>query len=118
MTFNVYTLRDRAGAPLYVGVTRQLGGRLSHHRYNQPWWRQVSFLTVEASAPSQVIGEAYEWAVIQILAPRYNVRGTDRKGNLGGWATRRAQQQMAHARGERCWRLRKCDEACRSAVPA
>lgn len=116
MTFNVYTLRDRSSRPLYVGVTCQLAERLRHHRRNQPWWSEVSFLTIEASAPNQALGQALELEAIQRIGPAYNVRGTDRFTDRGGWVARRANQARAHAAGYRCWRMWRCDAACRAAV--
>jgi excinuclease UvrABC nuclease subunit len=111
ITVNVYALRDRAGDVLYVGCSQNVCARVKQHKIDQPWASEISFFTIEATAPNHSLGEAFEYAAIVALKPKYNIRQTERaKGILGGWTNRRARIDKAHARGQQCdeWHCRHC----------
>ena len=39
---DVYTLYDRAGTVLYVGISMSVRQRMAQHRSDKPWWWQVT----------------------------------------------------------------------------
>ena len=67
----VYRLEGRSGSTLYIGVTNNLGARLEGHAKSQPWWSQVTHVSVRYFATRGEAEEA-EGAAISIERPKYN----------------------------------------------
>lgn len=67
----VYRLYAADGALLYIGRTVDLRPRLRQHRMQQPWWPEVSHVTVEPCAePFGSVGA--ESMAIEMEQPRWN----------------------------------------------
>src|SRR5699024_924217 len=75
----VYVLKDKAGAVLYVGVTSNLKARVKDHRTRKPWWGDVAETTTSAPMP-WVDALNLEEHLIRELSPLHNVR--KRNGSL------------------------------------
>lgn len=107
----LYRLRDHAGRLLYVGVTKNVAGRLTQHRQdNRLWWPAVATQEVE-EFPDRATAELAEKAAIDAERPALNVlhaaeRTAWRKRGLSmltigieaaNWTR---GLRIAHARGE------------------
>ena len=61
---------------LYVGITYDLQGRFTAHRYDEPWWSEVDSFTVEWF-PRRGRAKAAETYAIRKEQPKYNIVGLD-----------------------------------------
>lgn len=69
----VYTLYDRNGRVLYVGLTNNVDRRMRQHAHSKAWWGQVSRREVNWYGTRQ-IAASQEAFRIQLLQPRHNVQ--------------------------------------------
>jgi GntR family transcriptional regulator len=67
----LYRFYDEPGVLLYVGITENLGTRLSAHAGSQRWWGQVHRMTVEMLS-DRAAAEAAETAAIRAEEPLHN----------------------------------------------
>jgi hypothetical protein len=89
----VYTARDVADNVLYVGVTRDVPGRMSAHRRTSRWWPLHATIDVKEFATLEEALTAEDDAICR-YDPPFNVAGGH--GTHGGTC-----------RGRRCERLRR-----------
>jgi len=68
----LYRFFDHDGLLLYVGITNDLGTRLSDHRRDKPWWAEVARVMV-AQFESREAVLAAEKVAIRTEQPKYNV---------------------------------------------
>lgn len=69
--YTVYTLKDVAGLPIYVGVTDNLTRRTRQHRASKPWAAEIATIETEGPFPRDA-AYARERQQIAALSPRYN----------------------------------------------
>lgn len=70
---SVYELYDADGAPVYVGVAKDVDQRLRWHAEHQPWWSEVDEARVIVSTHATAWDAAqYERGRILALVPRGN----------------------------------------------
>lgn len=70
----VYLHRDKDGAVIYAGCTRNLASRTAMHRYRSGHWPQVAAVEVESVQPTFAAGRLRESVLIEELDPKYNVK--------------------------------------------
>jgi hypothetical protein len=72
---HLYRHFDAGGALLYVGVSRQLKGRINGHRYNSVWFGDVEKTTIEKfSCRRDAL--AAEGAAIRNEKPKFNINAS------------------------------------------
>jgi hypothetical protein len=72
---HLYRHFDAGGALLYVGVSRQLKGRINGHRYNSVWFGDVEKTTIEKFS-SRRDALAAEGAAIRNEKPKFNINAS------------------------------------------
>ena len=72
----VYRLFDVADRLLYVGVSNQIGQRLTQHEAEKSWWPDVARMTVQR-CPDRAAALAAEAEAIRSENPVHNIRGRD-----------------------------------------
>jgi len=68
----LYRILDADGVLLYVGASTNPGDRIDRHSKTQPWWPDVSTITLEHFASWESLAEA-ELAAIRTENPKYNL---------------------------------------------
>ena len=69
---DLYRFRNSNGELLYVGISLSAVGRAADHRRDQPWWDEVSSMTVEHLSVDRDGALAIEMYVIKTEMPKYN----------------------------------------------
>lgn len=69
----VYRFFDTAGVLLYVGISKDLPTRWTHHRLDKPWWTNVATATLQ-HFPTRGEAEQAEREAIVAERPLYNVK--------------------------------------------
>jgi predicted GIY-YIG superfamily endonuclease len=72
MSTTLYRFYDGAERLLYIGITDSIGGRITQHRADKPWWPEVSIIRIE-SHETRRDAEIAEKAAIQAEEPVYNI---------------------------------------------
>ena len=67
----LYHVFGEAGLLLYIGISKDFGGRWKQHARTQPWWPERRTMTV-ALCDSRPEAEAAERAAIRAEHPKYN----------------------------------------------
>ncbi|WP_371799109.1 GIY-YIG nuclease family protein [Streptomyces sp. NBC_01707] len=70
----LYRLYDEGGALLYVGITADVDQRMVAHRYDKPWWPDVTRTEVQWH-DSRPVALAHELQAIRAESPKHNVNG-------------------------------------------
>lgn len=68
----LYRMFDKSNVLLYVGITNNPKGRFTAHSKSQPWWSEVSTISVHTLGSRSEL-EAAERAAIRAEHPRYNI---------------------------------------------
>lgn len=70
----LYRMYAANGDLLYIGITADIGARLKAHGRQQPWWTEVSTITLHHHLNGREALETAEMSAIGAEQPRYNVR--------------------------------------------
>lgn len=82
---DLYRFYASDGELLYIGSSTQtVIHRMKAHRYERPWWDEVTTITVE-KVPFRQLREA-EHAAIDAEQPKYNIRWNIRRATGGNRA--------------------------------
>lgn len=71
----VYRPFDAEGGLLYIGVSKDFGGRWKKHAQTQPWWPEVRHMTT-TWYPDEASAYAAETEAILAEKPRWNIAKT------------------------------------------
>lgn len=88
----LYRVFDRQGQLLYVGITSNIGSRISQHSLTKEWWVEVDRVHVEMFESRQLARSA-ELAAIRSEQPIWNIEGVPE-----GRPQREGRRQDARAR--------------------
>lgn len=91
----VYVLRDAKGAPVYVGCTADVDGRLSGLSRSK-WWSDVD--TVEGYPVRAAAAPDVERVLIALLAPTHNRAGRTTNYSRPGMQRQSARKRAARPR--------------------
>jgi hypothetical protein len=80
----LYRVFGDADLLLYIGISKDFGGRWKQHARTQPWWGEMRRLTVDCWFDSRAEAEAAEKAVIADEQPKYNVMHRKQPERPGG----------------------------------
>jgi predicted GIY-YIG superfamily endonuclease len=69
---NVYALRDVHGKTIYVGMSKGVATRMSHHKHSQKWWHEVAEVVILSTHASRLDASKAERRAIGRLQPKYN----------------------------------------------
>ena len=78
--FTLYRFFDSSDALLYIGRTVNPGRRMEKHRDTQPWWSEVTRITMEQQPDLSTLCAA-ERQAIESEKPLHNVRMNERKSS-------------------------------------
>lgn len=69
----LYRMYDQDGGLVYVGISVSLPARLIQHRQSQPWWSDITSISVQHFPTIREARDAERVAIAE-ERPRYNVR--------------------------------------------
>lgn len=68
----LYRVWGAAGLLLYIGISKDFGGRWKRHAKQQPWWDEMKRLAADEWFDSREEAEAAEAVAIRAEKPKYN----------------------------------------------